>query len=91
MQVYLWLYCVGRNSSNFVIKFADDTAVIGQVTRNDEKAYLEEVVDLQVPGSAHHPVSHTNILATKARQCFYHFKLPSTIYSGAVEECIMHR
>lgn len=29
--------------SNSTVKFADDTAVVGLISNNDEKAYLEEV------------------------------------------------
>ncbi|KAI4879017.1 hypothetical protein NFI96_030875 [Prochilodus magdalenae] len=31
------------NSSNHIIKFADDTTVVGLISRNDESAYREEV------------------------------------------------
>ncbi len=31
---------------NTIIKFADDTAVVGLITDNSEKAYLKEVEDL---------------------------------------------
>ncbi|KAJ8348937.1 hypothetical protein SKAU_G00275260 [Synaphobranchus kaupii] len=35
-------------SSNTIIKFADDTVVVGLISNNDEKAYLEEVADLSL-------------------------------------------
>ncbi|XP_055495177.1 uncharacterized protein LOC129699431 isoform X2 [Leucoraja erinacea] len=38
--------CVARFSSNSIIKFADDTVVVGLISDNDEKAYWEEVADL---------------------------------------------
>jgi hypothetical protein len=38
--------CTTRNDSNTIIKFADDTTVVGLITDNDETAYREEVRDL---------------------------------------------
>ncbi|XP_053266772.1 uncharacterized protein LOC128424562 [Pleuronectes platessa] len=35
--------CVATHSSNTIVKFADDTTVIGLITGDDEKAYREEV------------------------------------------------
>ncbi|KAK3537410.1 hypothetical protein QTP70_008940 [Hemibagrus guttatus] len=35
--------CVATNNSTTVIKFADDTAVVGLISDNNEMAYLEEV------------------------------------------------
>ena len=40
--------CVSKNDSNTIIKFADDTTVVGLITDNDETAYKEEVRDLAV-------------------------------------------
>ena len=40
-------YCTARHDSNTIIKFADDTTVVGQITDNDETAY-REVRDLAV-------------------------------------------
>jgi siderophore synthetase component len=40
--------CVAKHNSNTIIKFADDTTVIGLITDNDETAYREEVRDLAV-------------------------------------------
>ncbi|KAJ8371121.1 hypothetical protein SKAU_G00111490 [Synaphobranchus kaupii] len=34
--------CTATFDSNTIVKFADDTAVIGLITNNDERAYLEE-------------------------------------------------
>jgi hypothetical protein len=33
--------CVAMHTSNSVIKFADDTKVVGLITNNDETAYRE--------------------------------------------------
>jgi gmma-aminobutyric acid receptor subunit gamma/cGMP-dependent protein kinase 2 len=38
--------CMARHESNTIIKFADDTTVVGLITNNDETAYREEVRDL---------------------------------------------
>ncbi len=35
--------CVATHSSNVIIKFADDTTVVGLITNDDESAYREEV------------------------------------------------
>jgi hypothetical protein len=40
--------CTARHGSNTIIKFADDTTVVGLITDNDERAYKEEVRDLAV-------------------------------------------
>ena len=40
--------CTARFDSNTIIKFADDTTMIGLITDNDEAAYREEVRDLAV-------------------------------------------
>ena len=34
--------CMVRNDFNTIIKFADDTTVVGLITDNDETAYREE-------------------------------------------------
>ncbi len=38
--------CTAAHSSNVIVKFADDTTVIGLITDNDETAYREEVSTL---------------------------------------------
>jgi gmma-aminobutyric acid receptor subunit gamma/cGMP-dependent protein kinase 2 len=40
--------CVAKHESNTIIKFADDTTVVGLITDNDEMAYREEVRKLAV-------------------------------------------
>ena len=40
--------CVAKHDSNNIIKFADDTTVVGLITDNDEPAYREEVKELSV-------------------------------------------
>jgi hypothetical protein len=38
--------CTAWHDSNTIIKFADDTTVVGLIMDNDETAYREEVRDL---------------------------------------------
>jgi hypothetical protein len=40
--------CVAKHNSNTIIKFADDTTVVGLIIDNDETAYREEVRELAV-------------------------------------------
>ena len=40
--------CTARHDSNTIIKFADDTTVVGLITDNSETAWREEVRDLEV-------------------------------------------
>ena len=40
--------CTARHNSNTIIKFADDTTVVGLITDNDETAYREKVRDLSI-------------------------------------------
>ena len=40
--------CVAMHASNSIIKFADDTTVVGLITNNDETGYREEVMALGV-------------------------------------------
>ncbi|KAM9415774.1 uncharacterized protein ACWYII_024460 [Salvelinus alpinus] len=40
--------CMAMHASNSIIKFADDTTVVGLITNNDETAYREEVRALGV-------------------------------------------
>ena len=40
--------CVSMHSSNSIIKFADNTTVVGLITNNDETVYSEEVRALGV-------------------------------------------
>ena len=40
--------CMAKHNSNTIIKFADDTALVGLITNNHETAYREEIRDLAV-------------------------------------------
>jgi hypothetical protein len=35
--------CVAKHASNSIIKFVDNTTVVGLITNNDETAYRKEV------------------------------------------------
>jgi len=39
---------VARFSSNTIVKFADDIVVVGLISGNDQKAYIEEVANLSL-------------------------------------------
>ncbi|KAK3537002.1 hypothetical protein QTP86_032260 [Hemibagrus guttatus] len=39
--------CVATSSSTKIIKFADNTAVVGLIANNDEMAYLEKIKNLE--------------------------------------------
>ena len=39
---------MAKHGSNTIIKFADDTTVVGLITDNNEAAYKEEVRDLEI-------------------------------------------
>ncbi len=50
---------MSSHSSNSIIKFADDTVVLGLISNNDETAYLDEVETyIMVPGQ---PLRNKNI------------------------------
>ena len=56
-------YCMARHDSNTIIKFADDTTVVGLITGNDETAYREGVRDLAVWCQDNNP--SLNMIKTK--------------------------
>ncbi len=43
---YCVAYCVTTHSSNVIVKFVDDTTVVGLITDDNESAYREEVHSL---------------------------------------------
>ncbi len=44
---YCVAYCVTTHSSNVIVKFVDDTTVVGLITDDNESAYREEVHSLK--------------------------------------------
>ncbi len=81
--------CTATHSSNVIVKFADDTTVIGLITDNDETAYREEVSSLLTKWCQENHLS-LNIDKTKElvvdyrRQSREHTPSPSTrhLWSG---------
>ncbi len=75
--------CVSSHSSTSIIKFADDTVVLGLISNNDETAYLDYTHSTQVE---------------KARQRLYHLRqrrkfrvsptILKTFYSGTIESVL---
>ena len=51
--------CTARFKSNLIIKFADDTTVVGLITDDEEAAYREEVEQLAVWCKAHNLALNT--------------------------------
>ncbi|KAK1804591.1 hypothetical protein P4O66_020585 [Electrophorus voltai] len=48
LRYSLYTYdCTATSSSTIIIKFADDTIVMGMISDNEERAYLEEIKDLE--------------------------------------------
>jgi hypothetical protein len=52
--------CVAMHASNSIIKFADDTRVVGLITNNDETTYREEVRALGVWYQENNPTLNVN-------------------------------
>ena len=72
-----------RHDSNTIIKFADNTIVVGLITHNDETAYREEVRDLAVW------CQDNNVIKTKEMFVDYRKKRTEhtpTLIDGAVVE-----
>ena len=57
--------CMARPDANTIIKFADDTTVVGLIIDNDETAYREEVRDLAVWCQDNNNNNLLNIIKTK--------------------------
>ncbi len=73
--------CVSSHSFTSIVKFADDTVVLGLVSNNDEAAYLDEVERLTWRGGETHNISedltwtaHIQTQVKKARQRLYHLR-----------------
>ena len=79
--------CCARSSSNHIIKFADDTTVVGLISSDDDSAYREEV--LQLINWCDINNLHLNVNKTKEitvdfrKNCKPH--TPLTIKGSAVE------
>uniref|UniRef100_A0A3P9DSM1 Reverse transcriptase domain-containing protein n=1 Tax=Maylandia zebra TaxID=106582 RepID=A0A3P9DSM1_9CICH len=79
--------CTATNSSNIIVKFADDTTVVGLITNGDETAYREEVSALTHWCQDNHltrNVAKTKELIVDFRRC-REVHTPITINGAAVE------
>ncbi|KAI5606429.1 gastrula zinc finger protein XlCGF28.1-like [Silurus asotus] len=66
--------CVAMHNSNHIIKFADDTTVVGLISKNDESAYREEVQQLTACSAfnkiiAQHLIEKLNLLGLNTSLC----------------------
>ncbi len=80
--------CTASFNSNHVIKFADDTTVVGLITNNDESAYRKEVEKLTAWCTMHNLALNTNKtkeMVIDFRRAGQHHHLPLTINSSEVE------
>ncbi len=66
--------CKATHSSNVIVKFADDTTVIGLITDNDETAYREEVSTL----SKWCQENHLSLNIDKTKELVVDFRRQST-------------
>ncbi|XP_029938457.1 NACHT, LRR and PYD domains-containing protein 3-like [Salarias fasciatus] len=62
--------CSPAHSSNTIIKFADDTTVVGLITRGDESAYRDEVLKLAEWCSA----NNLSLNTTKSKEVIVDFR-----------------
>jgi gmma-aminobutyric acid receptor subunit gamma/cGMP-dependent protein kinase 2 len=80
--------CVAAHDSNTIIKFPDDTMVVGLITDEDETAYREEVRDLSVwcqDNNLSLNVSKTKLLIVEYRKQRLHQPLIWQRPQGAIE------
>lgn len=78
--------CTARHSSNAIIKFADDTTVIGLITDNNTRDYMDEVMALSTWCQGNNlelNVEKTKELTLDFRKRAEH--VPITINRAAVE------
>ncbi|KAL0199309.1 hypothetical protein M9458_007849, partial [Cirrhinus mrigala] len=79
--------CTAKFSSNHIIKFADDTTVVGLISNNDETHYREEVAQL-VEGCG---ANNLSLNVSKTKKVLMDFRRnsvdhpPLTVDSSAVE------
>ncbi|KAK3520087.1 hypothetical protein QTP70_013046 [Hemibagrus guttatus] len=93
--------CTAMHSSNHIIKFTDDTTVVGLISKNDESAYREEVQRLPAWCKALENFTwslKTSYISKKAQQRLYflrrlrkaHLPTPilNTFYRGTIESVL---
>uniref|UniRef100_A0A3B1J1U4 Reverse transcriptase domain-containing protein n=1 Tax=Astyanax mexicanus TaxID=7994 RepID=A0A3B1J1U4_ASTMX len=79
--------CAAKHSSNSFIKFADDTTVLGLITKGDESAYREEVqrlTDWCTVNNLHLNVDRTKEMVVDFRRAL-HTHSPLNIDGSSVE------
>jgi gmma-aminobutyric acid receptor subunit gamma/cGMP-dependent protein kinase 2 len=64
------LYSLFTHDSNTIIKFADDTTVVGLITNNDETAYREDVRELAV----WYPDSNLSLNVSKTKELMVDYR-----------------
>ncbi|KAI5086525.1 gastrula zinc finger protein XlCGF28.1-like [Silurus meridionalis] len=96
--------CVAMHSSNHIIKFAEDTTVVGLISKNDESAYREEwrikstkLLGVHLADNLTWSLN-TSSITKKAQQCLYFLRrllkahLPPPIltmfYRGTIESIL---
>ena len=62
--------CIAMNASNSIIKFADNTTVVGLITNNDESSYREEARALGV----WYPENNLSLNVNKTKEMIVDFR-----------------
>ncbi len=72
---------MSSHSSTLIVKFADDTVVLGLISNNDETTYLDEV-----EGDLHHGARNNclslNLSKTKEADCGLQEETAAALYSS---------
>ena len=68
---------MARHDSNTIIKFADDTTVVGLITDNDETVYREEVRDLAGWCQKNNP----SLNVTKTKEMIVDYRKKQDLYT----------
>ncbi len=77
------VHTLATHSSNVIVKFADDTTVIGLITDNDETTYREEVSTL----TKWCQVNHLSLNIDKAKQLVVDFRRQSRVHTPTQMQC----
>ncbi len=77
------VHTLATHSSNVIVKFADDTTVIGLITDNDEMAYREEVSTL----TKWCQVNHLSLNIDKTKQLVVDFRRQSRVHTPTQMQC----
>ncbi len=77
------VHTLATHSSNVIVKFADDTTVIGLITDNDETAYREEVSTL----TKWCQVNQLSLNIDKTKQLVVDFRRQSRVHTPTQMQC----